>query len=64
MIVLTVKKFLSYVKVKHLLMQLVPVAPRLLHVAAYEERASILSAAALILLEYCDAFPPEPSFLR
>lgn len=41
-IVLTVKKFLPYIEMKALLVQIVPVAPCPLHVVPCEERASIL----------------------
>lgn len=48
------KKCLSYVEIKPLLVQLVPIAPRLLHVAPCEARASVLFVATLYMLEYCD----------
>jgi len=41
------KKFLSYIKVKRLLVQLVPTAPCLLNVAPCEEQASVLVVAVL-----------------
>ena len=45
-------------------MQLVPIAPCLLHVAPCEERASILFVAILSVLAYCDEVPPEPALLQ
>ena len=39
------KKFVSYIEMRALLVQTVPVAPCLLHASPCEERASILSVA-------------------
>ena len=47
---------------KPLLVQLVPVAACLLHVAPREENVSTLFVAALQVLKYCDEVPPRVSF--
>jgi len=50
MIVLTLKNF-SYIKMKHLIVQLVPIAPCLLHVVLCEESAFVIFVTALQVLE-------------
>jgi len=58
LIVLTVKIIYFNTEIKPLPVQLVPVAPCLLH-AACEKKASILFAAALYVLENCNEVPPS-----
>ncbi|XP_074962573.1 histone deacetylase 8 isoform X4 [Phalacrocorax aristotelis] len=55
---------LSKSEMKPLLGQLTPIAPCPLHVAPCEERASVLSVAAIQVLEYCDEVPPSLLFSR
>lgn len=63
MTVLTVEH-LFYIKTKLLPVQLVPIAPGLLHVSPCEERASFLFAAALEVLESCNEVPQSLLFSK
>lgn len=63
LIVLTVEH-LFCIKTKLLPVQLVPIAPGLLHVSPCEERASFLFAAALEILESCNELPQSLLFSR
>jgi len=47
-----------------LLVQLVPVAPCLLHLAPCEGKASVLFVAALSVLEYSGDIPPKTCVLQ
>lgn len=64
MLVLTVKKGFSYIKMKPLLVQLVPIVLCPLHVSPCEERTSVLFVATLEVLENCDELSYEPYFLQ